>query len=664
MNLKQKMFVFIGLPVFLVVFLLSIISYLYSSNMIINEEERSMEEMAEKYGARVEERLSKNASYLEAIAAKYSNDMPKDDDILYDDMRVLTKSLDGLRTFYIGFEDRKFFDGEGWEPDSSYDLTTRDWYIDAIKKDEVIISTPYVEPSDSSMSFTLSKAVKSNDKLIAVIAIDMSMQNLLDTIKDVKIKQSGKATIYDMDGNVVVHPKYVFGDNVREIENGKFADFAEKFAKGRKEIFERKVEGVTKIYSIYPIKGTNLIMMLDVPKKEVLEVSAKLANFMFILGVISLFLIATIIYFVAMSIVKPVMQLSEHIKKMSEYDFTMNSLISNSYTYQKRKDEIGIIAKSVLQLKNMMKEVMSNLSEVSDMVSSSSEELTASSQEYANSTEQLSSSLNEISKEVIMQVEDMQKGKDAMKNMQRVLEENEKIIQSLNLTSKGVFEAREKGVLAVNELMEVSQKTKESSSEVVEVIGNTNQSAIQIAQASDMIKSIAQQTNLLALNAAIEAARAGEAGKGFSVVAEEIRKLAEQSDTFTQEIKEIVSNLTEKTEKAVKIMDEVSEIMNIQMDKVEDTKNQFDIISSELNKNISSVENLNKSGENLEKTQQILLETIENLSDSLKQNAKSAQGTTDSINEQVCSSQDIAKASSHLSQMSQDLSMLLAKFKI
>ncbi|EHL17541.1 hypothetical protein HMPREF9630_01677 [Peptoanaerobacter stomatis] len=662
MNLKQKMLTFIGLPVLLVIFLLSAISYFYANNVLINEEKNAMDEMAEKYGEKIEKKLLKNSSYLESLTLKYSNDMPKDD-MLLKDLNSFTTTFDEINSIYIGFPNKKFLDGAGWIPDSSYDPTQRGWYKDASSTDGVAISKPYINISDNLLAITLSKSIKSNNSLLAVLSIDISMKDLVALIEGITIKDTGKATLYDRDGNIVVHPKFKFGDNVKEIENGIFREFADKFATGEKEFFETKVNGVEKFYFTYPIKGTSLVLMLDVPKKEVLAHSNKLAKFMLILGMVSLLMISAIIYFVSISITKPITKLSLYIQKMSEYDFTLDST-SPSYVYSKRKDEIGVIARAVLQLKNMMKDVMKGVNEVSAKVAASSEELTASSQQSAYTAEQLSKTIEEISQGAMTQAEDMQKGQEAMSVMQNVVEENEKIIENLNSTSRGVFEAREKGMISVNELIQASEKSKESSIEVSKVIKNTNESAKQISSASDMIKSIADQTNLLALNAAIEAARAGEAGRGFAVVAEEIRKLAEQSNTFTEEIKVIVSNLTSKTEEAVKIMDEVGEIMYNQTDKVENTKKQFDRISLELNKNIQSVENLNKSGKDLENTKESLLRIIENLSALSQQNAASAQETTASIQEQTASAQEIAQASSHLAEMAQDLSSMVAKFEV
>lgn len=263
-----------------------------------------------------------------------------------------------------------------------------------------------------------------------------------------------------------------------------------------------------------------------------------------------------------------------------------------------------------------------------------------------------------------MQAEDMQKGAEAMQVMDNALTSNESIIKSLNSTIEEVSSAKEQGLTTILKLINATKELGTSSQNVHDVILDTNERALQISTASNMIKSISDQTNLLALNAAIEAARAGEAGKGFAVVAEEIRKLAEQSNQFTEEIQEIVQGLTAKVSETVDIMEVVGNTVAEQNNKVNETQEIFNLISSELDKNMSEMNNLNSSVKKLEVTKESLVGIIENLSALSEENAAATQESSEALNSQLYSSQEVASASASLAELAQDMIEMINKFKI
>ena len=341
---------------------------------------------------------------------------------------------------------------------------------------------------------------------------------------------------------------------------------------------------------------------------------------MSVIGFVCILVLLFIIYFIAKSISKPIIRLSECIQGMVEYDFTLSET-SPSVIYSKNKDEIGIISRALITVKKTIQEIMVQITDIANQVSASSEELTASSEHSADTSKNLSRTVEEISNGAVMQAEDMQKGAEAMQVMDSSLNANEIIIETLDATIKEVSSAKERGILTIGQLIAATDKVKDASENVHEVILNTNDRASQISSASNMIKSISDQTNLLALNAAIEAARAGEAGKGFAVVAEEIRKLAEQSNQFTEEIQEIVQGLMEKVTETVSIMELVGGTVAEQNEKVNETQELFHLISAELDKNMSEMTNLNNSVKDLETTKVSLAGIIENLSALSEENA-------------------------------------------
>lgn len=179
-----------------------------------------------------------------------------------------------------------------------------------------------------------------------------------------------------------------------------------------------------------------------------------------------------------------------------------------------------------------------------------------------------------------------------------------------------------------------------------------------------MIQSIASQTNLLALNAAIEAARAGEAGKGFAVVADEIRKLAEESSLFTKEIKNIMSELKNKSQNAVNTMIKVKEIVGAQGESVKQTEKKFDLIAKAVEKTNGIISDLTNSSNLLNENKDKILGLMENLSAVTEENAAGTQEVSASIEVQAASAEEIAISSEKLSQIGFELSVLVNKFKL
>ncbi len=662
MKLKNKMLFSIGVPILLVVIVLTIVSYIYSRSLLVSESRETMLAKSQKYASDIETIIFQKMSYVEVYANNISKDQKKGQALLRD-LTYLTQNVDGALDFYAGFKDKTFLDGSGWVPDADFDPTSRSWYKGAIGKSSAYVSDPYISAIDNGIVVAISYEIKYNNKPEGVLGADLSMKEFEDLIKGIKVEETGKAQLLNKTGNFIISDKYTLNDSMATVENGAFSAVADKLSSGQSEFLSNKDNGVERFYAVSPVKGTDWAVVLEAPANEITRAASELAVFMSAIGVVSILVLMIIIYFVANSISKPIIRLSECIQGMVEYDFTLSDR-SPSVIYSKNKDEIGVISRSLISVKKTIQEIMTQITDIANQVSASSEELTASSEHSASTAKNLTGTVGEISNGAVMQAEDMQRGAEAMQVMDGALNANETIIGTLNSTINEVSSAKEQGILTIKQLITATEKLKDATENVHGVILNTNDRALEISSASNMIKSISDQTNLLALNAAIEAARAGEAGKGFAVVAEEIRKLAEQSNKFTEEIQEIVQGLTEKVTETVDIMDLVGGTVAEQNDKVNETQKIFHVISGELDKNMNEMNRLNNSVNELERTKESLVGIIENLSALSEENAAATQEASESLNSQLYSAQEVASASASLSNMAQEMIEMISKFKV
>jgi len=182
------------------------------------------------------------------------------------------------------------------------------------------------------------------------------------------------------------------------------------------------------------------------------------------------------------------------------------------------------------------------------------------------------------------------------------------------VVSKNTKSLSSEGLKMLDILIEKSEKTKESTIKVNEIIKDMYDSSLQISTISDALTNITDQTSLLSLNASIEAARAKEAGKGFSVVASEIGKLAEQSRISTEEIKDIIENIQHKAAIAAESVEATKVVVEEQDISVSQTQTIFEEILKSIDQMSESMKNIREQIVVTNSDKETLLSSIENIS--------------------------------------------------
>jgi methyl-accepting chemotaxis protein len=212
----------------------------------------------------------------------------------------------------------------------------------------------------------------------------------------------------------------------------------------------------------------------------------------------------------------------------------------------------------------------------------------------------------------------------------------------------------------ISEMQSISN-TVEANSTLVQQLG---QKSSEINVIIDVIKGISEQTNLLALNASIEAARAGEYGKGFSVVAQEIRKLAEASKTSTSQISEILSSIQEETTKLINAM-EIEEKQTVKgLEAIVQTGEKF-------NKILNSITEVNKQIQEVSATSEEISASTEEISASFNEVSNIATSsynvtkvTSEGTKEQIKMTNEISVNIGELAMLAMELKEEISAFNI
>ncbi|MDK2804064.1 MAG: methyl-accepting chemotaxis protein [Peptostreptococcaceae bacterium] len=414
---------------------------------------------------------------------------------------------------------------------------------------------------------------------------------------------------------------------------------------------------------VYPVEVNGFVIgavNIGFSVKDVQDAVAKNRMMIALIGLGIILLLGIILFVTSTRVLNFTKNLKGQVGYMADGDFSHDI----DEKLLKSNDEIGDIAEAIRNMQNSMRHIVSQVMDKSSQVAASSEELTATSQQAASASEEVARAIEEIANGANSQAKDTENTAENVNIMGNLMEQDANYLKELNEAANLIEKEKEEGFKILGVLINKTDESTKSAKEVYEIIMSNNESAEKIDTASTMIQSIADQTNLLALNAAIEAARAGEAGRGFSVVAEEIRKLAEQSNNFTSDIKEVINELKSKSQSAVDTMNIVQNTIMDQTSSVKDTEGKFEAIASAIDSVNTIIEKLNSSSVQLMENKNLIISLTENLSAISEENAAGTEEASASMEEQSATIQEIANSGESLASIAEELQSLVAKFRV
>ncbi len=533
---------------------------------------------------------------------------------------------------------------------------TMEWYYLPIKENKGVWVDPYYWEDFKMDVVTYAKPVYLGNTLLGVIGIDPSYDAYKNTIKKIRVYESGRAAILNKDLKFIAHEKYTAKDDLLKIEGGIYSNLA--------TMMKSSNSGVTevgdKVVAFCHLQNGNIVM-LTAPQSEALASIGSMRSKILLSLILILALAISAAVIVGRRIASPIMAASEYATIVAQGDFT-HTVPEITVS---RNDEIGLLGKALQEMNSKLRLMVQEITNNAQDVAAASQELSATAEEISSTVEETSASTEELAAGI----------QQISGSIKTITQAGDSIGRSIYQVNKQAVTGKD-GALEIekraNGVEEYSQSAQNKALKIyndirLDMIAAIDEAKVveQISGLAQSIAGIAEQTNLLALNAAIEAARAGEQGRGFAVVADEVRKLAENSAQAVSNIQNLTGQVQGSISRLVNKSQALLEFIN--QDVITDYQSMVST-GQNYRTDAQMVSDITNSITNL--TQDIL-KAMQEINTSITSTSSTMDQTSLGINEiahgaehAAHSSIEITKASHSLAQGAEKLNELIRAFKI
>lgn len=495
-------------------------------------------------------------------------------------------------------------------------------------------------------------------------SVILTEEHLKNIVGDTGIAgiESSYAYVVDRDGTMLYHPtKEKIG---QKVENQVITNVIADMAKGnatKEAVVKYEFKGKIKYASYYVGYNDSYVLVISADEEEVLASIKKSILTSGASAIVSALLLLLSAFAFIRRALKPLLKITESVTRFSELTFKKDE---GEELLIKKNDETGRMARAVANLRERLVEVLGVLKIQSDTLKKFADVMNDETKECIANMEQIESAIGCISEGALTQASDTQKASSDVLALGDMIEMTTKAVKDLSKDVAQIKGLSNNANAILTELSDGQIKTEVDVAEVCEQTQKTNQAVEEIRQVSNLISDIASETNLLSLNASIESARAGEAGRGFSVVAENIKKLAEQTLHSADDIEQIIVGLLKTAEVTVSTANGVRTTISAQKEKVSQTTEIFKAIINRMEKSVLSIDEILKEVIEMNNSKNNVVDFIQSLSAISEENAGSSQECNASIAELGALMENIKDYSNVLKNIVTELESQMNAFQI
>ncbi len=519
-----------------------------------------------------------------------------------------------------------------------------------------------------------------NGDVIGVLTgvTDASMLN--DLVNEINVENNGFCFVINQTGTKMTAVDYADVENSqndivcntgREAAEGveaieadpRYAELAaveEKMIAGESGIDTYRFDGKKYFIGYAPILGGQWSFAMVGEQSAALAGTSKLAVGLVVLSIVFLIAGSLAIYVIGSRICNPIVRLTKNTGLLAEgnlnLEFDAGSL--------KNKNEIGDMARGLREVQENLRQIVTELQRSISSIKGNSADFSNAFDTMTGNVADVNNLVQEIASSSNSQANETNIAEQKVNHIEAGIEENANSANTLEKSIVNMNQYAEQALGALENLVNICDKTAAEVEDLVVQTKLTNDSAMKIQNAVDVITEIAGRTNLLSLNASIEAARAGEAGRGFAVVAEEIRNLSEGSNDAANQISAVINELINNSNANVEKMEAVEGQVETQQKQLKDTQEYFAGLRTEV-KVVSDIsDDIHRQTSRLDGLKTEVGSTIVKLAGDAERNVSSTNEASENMNHLLQMVEECTGKTRELIDMSDSLEAQAAKFKL